>query len=404
MDNATLTLHEYQDALVELPVDDIEYIRTALRNRIAISRPLDGRGLLLNPMQHAGVVVLPSGRRLECRPKVPVRNFFTMLAVAFDLEPEFLHVSSTFQRIDEIFEFVIRYFADLVDERIHLGLFRSYAEREESLAAVRGRIAIEEDLRRNHVTRHLTHCRFTEFTWDIPENQVIRQVVHMASRWATTRSLRGYLHLLDHRLSEISPVAFPATVLDRFTYHRLNDDYRPIHRLCKLFLSGSGLSEEAGQFDFRTFLFDMNDLFERFVTNLLRVQLPSEYQIKAQYRVTLGSNGELPMYPDIVLIRAGRPVLVIDCKYKRISPDEFKNHDVYQVVAYCTALAVRNGLLIYPRHEGDLDTGFTVRQSSIRVRHASIDLGAPPSLFWTQCTTFATRTLTASLPNLAGIA
>jgi len=107
-----IVLYEYRETRVDLEPDDVTYIEHVLNNRIAISRPFHGGGVLLNPAQFAGIVILPSGRRLECRPKVPVRNFFAMLAVAFDLDSDFLPEATTYQRIDEVFEFVIRYFAD----------------------------------------------------------------------------------------------------------------------------------------------------------------------------------------------------------------------------------------------------------------------------------------------------
>jgi 5-methylcytosine-specific restriction enzyme subunit McrC len=51
-------------------------------------------------------------------------------------------------------------------------------------------------------------------------------------------------------------------------YNRLNGEYRQIHRLCGLFLQGASLSEELGPFEFRTFLLDMNKLFEDFVSKV----------------------------------------------------------------------------------------------------------------------------------------
>lgn len=49
----------------------------------------------------------------------------------------------------------------------------------------------------------------------------------------------------------------------------------------------------------------------------------------------------------IVSERAGTgalTVLVADCKYKRLEPDQFRHHDVYQLLAYCTASNVQRGL------------------------------------------------------------
>ncbi len=387
----SILLDEYQNTFVELQTDDLAYIERTLFKRIGISRPVRGGGHLLNPGPFAGIIVLPSGRRIECRPKVPVRSFFAMLAVAFDLDPDFMAETTTFQRIDEVFEFVIGYFAELVDRRISRGLYRAYVEREDNLLAVRGRIAIGEDVRRNHVLRHRTYCRFTELTWDIPENQIVRQVAHMTAGWVTGRVLRDELRRIDRVLGEVTPVRLPAQTIDRFSYGRLNDDYRPIHRLCRLFLDGASVSEDAGVFDFRTFLFDMNALFERFVTRLLVERMPASLEILDQRTIHLGTRGQVVMRPDIVVRQGGRAVLAIDCKYKRLDSGRFKNHDQYQILAYCTALDVTRGLLVYPRHEHALDEEIQVRNSAVRVHQVSIDLGGDRAAFAFACRNLVTQ-------------
>jgi 5-methylcytosine-specific restriction endonuclease McrBC regulatory subunit McrC len=64
-------------------------------------------------------------------------------------------------------------------------------------------------------------------------------------------------------------VVLPASIISRFQYNRLNEDYWQLHQFCRLLLEGASLSEESGPFDFQTFLVDMNKLFERFVTQIL---------------------------------------------------------------------------------------------------------------------------------------
>lgn len=386
-----IVLNEYQETWVDLDLADLAYVEQVLQDRISVARPFHGDGYLLNPNQFAGIVVLPSGRRIECRPKVPIGNFFVMLAIAFDLDPDFLQETTTYQRISEIFEFVIEYFAELVDRRINRGLYRSYVEREENLLAVRGRIVVGEDIRRNHILRHRTFCRFTELTWDIPENQIVRQVAHMTAGWVDSRELRDELRRIDRMLAEVAPVTLPARAIDRFSYGRLNDDYRPIHALCRLFLEGSSVSEEAGEFDFRTFLFDMNVLFERFVTRLIAHRVPPDVAVDPQAKITLGTLNEVTMFPDILLRCAGRASAAIDCKYKRLDTWQYKNHDQYQVLAYCTALDVTRGMLVYPRHEVALDQTIHVRNSNIHIRQISIDLGGDRLAFDASCREFVAR-------------
>jgi len=81
------------------------------------------------------------------------------------------------------------------------------------------------------------------------------------------------------------------------------------------------------------------------------------------------------MRPDIIVSEEGTMVLVADCKYKRLEPSEFKNHDVYQMLAYCTATRVRRGLLIYPLHSAAVQDLVIIRNTDTLIRQATIDLG-----------------------------
>ncbi len=381
----TIRLTEYQDERVRLDHTDAEFVLSRLAHRVAIRREVHSEDHVLNPGPFVGVVVLPSGRRLESFPKVPVRNLFHMLAVASGLEAPFRDEEVGVDRLDEVLEFVVAHFADLVERRIDVGLYRAYVEQEANLATVQGRIGVAEDVRRNHVLRHRTWCRYAEFTWDVPENQIVRQVVHLLGGWVRRPELRLRLRRIDAILAEVTPTNMSASAIGRFAYHRLNDDYRPIHRLCRLFLEGASLSEDEGPFDFRAFLVDMNKLFEAFVTEVLRERAPSRMVVRSQSQLFLGQDRRVEMRPDLLVDADQRTALVADCKYKRLAPDEFRHHDVYQLLAYCTASDVARGLLIYPAHEVQIQDEVRIRNAPISIRQTTIDLGGSGELLHRAC-------------------
>lgn len=389
--NDAIVLGEHRDHAVDLSPEDALFVATSLGKRISIRRTVTGSQYILNPGQFAGVASLPSGRRLECRPKVPVSSLLYMLAIASDLPSLLLDEWADFDRFDEILEFVAGHFVDLVEEQLARGLYRDYVEREDNLSAIRGRIAIAQDIRRNAVNRQFTFCRYGDFTWDIPENQVIRQVVHLLGVWNFAPALRGRLWRLDGQLGEVSPAWLPLGTFDRFRYHRLNAGYEPIHSLCWLFLSGASLSEHAGDFRFPGFLIDMNDVFEAFVTRILRKHLAPELAVADQVAETLDEERRIGMRVDLKFMRGGRVVAVGDCKYKLQSEQDAKVADVYQVLAYATALRVTRGFLFYPAHEKSAEDELRIRHSEVRIWRMPIDLGVEPKLLLAECARFAAR-------------
>lgn len=192
--------------------------------------------------------------------------------------------------------------------------------------------------------------------------------------WLDLHTGAGRLRRIDRLVGEVAPTNLAASVPDRFTYHRLTDDYQPMHRLCRLFLEGASLSEVEGSLTFRTFLLDMNRLFETFVTQVLRDRAPFGISVAAQVPIHLDEQKKVPMQPDLVIRDRGVSRLVADCKYKRLELDEFRHHDVYQVLAYCTAINVEQGLLVYPSHEVNVREEVSVRHAPVVIRQTTLDL------------------------------
>ena len=394
MSQQPIQLTEYQDWRGNLADEDSTFVLNELSKRFVYRREVLNRKSIdvINPKQWVGVMTLPSGRRLESRPKVPVRNLFYMLAAALDLRfssIKFWDEVAEYDRLDDVLEFVASYFADLVDERLKHGLYRAYVEQVENLPVVRGRINFAQDIRRNHALRHRTFCDFSEFTWDIPENQIIRQVAHLLAGWGFRRRLRFRLSRIDSALAEVTPTRLPPRTIDGFNYTRHNADYSHLHQLCRLFLEGASLHEDVGAFEFQTFLLDMNKLFEQFVTKLLMSRAPDGVLVHPQLRVHLDEGKHVNMAPDVVINVRGVPSLIADCKYKPLQSGEYKNHDIYQLLAYCTATNVNRGLLIYPQTGTDGREDIRVNNTTIVITHLTLDLNKEGEAFIEECEKFS---------------
>jgi 5-methylcytosine-specific restriction enzyme subunit McrC len=329
-----------------------------------------------------------------------------MLAIAFDFRSPFRQETARIERLDELLEFVVAYFVELVDARLRRGLYRDYVELEENLGIVRGRIVIGADIQRNAILRHRTYCRYSEFTRDIPENQIIRQVVHHLNGWVRGSELRLKLRQIDAVLAEVTPTNLPAAALDRMRYHRLNDDYYPIHQLCRLFLEGASVSEDEGPIDFKTFLIDMNRLFELFVTQILCDLAPRRVTIEGQARAWLDADQQIGIRPDILMRVNGSSAVVADCKYKRLPESEPVEQDLYQVLSYCVTIPAQFGILIYPKTEASPYPPVAIRNTAIQIQPVPINLDAAPEDFDGECERFADQVFSLTLaasrdPSLA---
>ena len=115
------------------------------------------------------------------------------------------------------------------------------------------------------------------------------------------------------------------------------------------------------------FLFDMAEVFEKFVGRLYK-ELDSSTQLQKQ-----GSFGSLILKPDIVTSEC-----IIDTKYKKVnSRKELKRDDKYQMYVYGKNLLCQDAMLLYPKHIEDVDDNLELGKGDklIRLKMKSLDLG-----------------------------
>jgi 5-methylcytosine-specific restriction enzyme subunit McrC len=102
------------------------------------------------------------------------------------------------------------------------------------------------------------------------------------------------------------------------------------------------------------------------------------------------------LQPDIVWYLRGKPVAVADAKYKAEQPAGYPNADLYQLLAYCIALGLPTGHLIYAKGN-EHPARHVIRRSGIEIICHAVDLAQPPSVLLAQVSDLAQR-LTASCP------
>lgn len=373
-------LSEYYSGPVKLDQEDASFVADCLK--FGVSGPWTGDLYQIEVRSHVCRALLPSSKRLvRVQPKMPIRNVLEMLGVAYGLytkkhgDPFGDLGEAEYERAPEIFETLVRYFLDKIEAKLMRGLMSDYVWREDDLTTIRGRISFDLHIRHSLIQRDRISCRFSEFLRDIPENQVLLWTLFVLSRmdfwmeetkrriFAAIKQFHG-VSLKVHRRGE-----FP-----EFHYHRLNDDYKDLHAWARLFVNMTAFSDKVGEIRFRGFLLDMNDLFEKYISQAF-LENHGQFEVKDQRRGLLFEERDVPIRPDLTILLNGRPVAVVDAKYKRTHEEEFKNFDVYQMIAYSTALGVDSAFLIYPEEdESDSAWQGRVRRSPIRVSVHTVNL------------------------------
>ncbi|HEV7677953.1 MAG TPA: hypothetical protein VGQ42_05260 [Candidatus Dormibacteraeota bacterium] len=376
---SAIRLAEYgSQTAEELTRDDLGFLTS--RYRQAVVATVDPVSLLprLTASSWVGVIVLPSGCEIRITTKVPVANLFYMLAVVNDWQFRSEDVAG-YATEATILYVVARYFRDQLLALDGRGLYRAYTDVSDNLAAVRGRIDLPHDLRQNLIERERTACIFSEFTRDIRENQFLRQTAHLLSECGLVDDFAPDFARIDYWWSDVRRTSHSPDMATSFTYHRLNEHYRSVHQLAALLLRWLSPDGSDGDRRFPAFLVNMNDLYEKFIRQSIVDRASGTMRVRKPRRLPLDRASSAHIQPDLLFEHHSRPILVGDCKYKRTGVKTDSDSDLYQMVAYCTALGLETGVLVYPRHLADVNDELVLRGSPIRLLRMTVDLGLPLS-------------------------
>ncbi|MGI8333691.1 McrC family protein [Actinomadura scrupuli] len=328
----------------------------ALAKRITL-RWLRGDTLEITANSHVGVVNL-NCVAIHVRPKLAGRELSVLQMLDYASGLPALRNLDQLQRLGQglhLRDLVCLLLARETDKLLRHGLRRDYLRREESLPAVRGRLLIDRQILRRYGQLDRLECRYDELSSDIPDNQLCGAALQVAARSTGDPTVRASARRLA---ADFADVCVPdrlniRATEERLTYHRGNEHYRNAHRWALLLLRGAAFSDlySATGPSSQAFMIDMNVLFEKFVTQLLRdATRGSGIAVRDQDSLDKAichqdGHSYTTITPDIQLVHGHGPGAwrcSIDAKYKLYTDNKVKPGDLYQSFTYAQALSNQN--------------------------------------------------------------
>ena len=290
---------------------------------------------------------------------------------------------------DSLLELFVLLFVEASERVLRRGLLSGYVEREDDLPMVRGRILGDRQVLERFGQLDRIICRFDELEHDVVENQLLTAALQASSPRVTSVGLQ-------RRICRLRGVFEPICDTDQLdlggarttvAYNRLNAHYETAHQLGWLLFDALGIDDlfAPGETRSFSFLLNMNQLFERFVTRVVEQILPvARYRVTSQIpfkSVVWNVSSQRPytnIIPDIVVERRGGAEcrVAIDAKYKLYDERGFDQSDIYQTFLYAFTLGatasdgVPTSLLLYPA------TAEEPRSTRLQIRRLSGGAGA----------------------------
>ncbi|MFF4763881.1 McrC family protein [Streptomyces sp. NPDC001292] len=323
----------------------------------------------------------PAQVRLSVAPKVPVDRLLHLLGYA---EEEWLHDGGPVDAAPrtDLLPAVARAYTRAAQRALRQGVLLGYRETEASQPVLRGRLRAAAQMSRRPGLALPLEVAYDEHTVDIAENQLLLGAARRLLRVPGVGGRqRVALHALTARLDGVtSPV--PGAPPPRWRRNRLNARYHRSLALAELILGGTSYELEDGRaVTVDGVMFQMWRVYEAFLARALGEALTRKAGgwYKTQDRDHfLATPRRYVLRPDLVHYLPApsggrRAAVVVDAKYKR----GFHRDDLYQMLAYCIRLGLRDGHLVYASGRADV-VGVPVAEGEVRLHRHVLDLDQPP--------------------------
>lgn len=351
------------------------------RHHKQLVRPCKTDGQLhLQVLNYVGSVTTPCGTQIEILPKHSVHcdakslvrgrsALIKMLNRVYGLnmrEFERAQLQLFKQPLPEV---MIAQFLLELKQLIRHGIRSDYRTIQDEVPYLKGRLQVTTQLRQPPGRQHKFQVEYDEFLPDRAENRLIHSSLKQVLRWSECRDSQRLARELLFIFDDIPLSKNHSSDFDRWQNDRNMQHYSATKPWCEFILKEQSPFTLAGAHFGQSFLFPMNDLFEKYVACVLDKQLAVGFKLTPQAAscslVNSHNNRKLFLLkPDLLVKRGCEAVAVLDCKWKLL--DQNKNHetgteeknyglsqgDIYQLYTYGQKYLNGKGhvYLIYPLH------------------------------------------------------
>jgi 5-methylcytosine-specific restriction enzyme subunit McrC len=327
------------------------------------------------------------------------KNFLVMLSVACDLPIKVQQSTNLFSEKSDWLEILTRLFVIELTQQIQSGIHQEYVNLEDQLPTIKGRWLFDKQFRKKSLPITRFDVSYDEYSPDTTLNQIFLVTVDELLKLTHDPTNRSFLLNLHNLLNTCNPnKKCNLSEFSKVHFSRLNERFRPAFNIAKLFWEQKTVQLTTGETSAFSFSFDMNRLFQDYVTRIIQKNsltlLPNEWQeaeVISQshgYQVYLAKSIDqdqkidrqvFRMIPDILITAPPRnPFLIIDTKYKKLNRDTadkgVSESDIYQMLAYSQSWKCERILMIYPGNSEKLTNMLFTLLGQNKVKIQAIEL------------------------------
>ena len=330
-------------------------------------------GKFIQARNYVGVLQTKGGLTIEILPKIADKTdaersravFIKMLRALKNFPFKSSNLASLKTQNLPLLEIFISMFLCELEALVKKGIKSDYVALEENLNFLKGKLNINEQIKRNSVHKERFYVGYNEFLSDIKINRIIKTTLKFLYKKSNFNKNQQKIRELLFMFDEVSTCDDYKNFFEKLIINRQVKHYEQTLLWCKIFLLGNSFTPHKGDDLAFALLFDMNALFESYVGDFIKKSFPSTI-LQHSEKHLIEAPKSFKLKPDIFL----EGEFIADTKWKIIRQDinesekkyKISQADLYQLYAYGKKHECSKLYLIYPKIDG-------ARQETMKFRY-----------------------------------
>ena len=323
-------------------------------------------GKFIQARNYVGVLQTKSGLTIEILPKIADKNdaerskavFIKMLRTLKNFPFKSSNLASLKTQNLPLLEIFISMFLCELEALVKKGIKSDYVALEENLNFLKGKLNINEQIKRNSVHKERFYVGYSEFLSDIKINRIIKTTLKFLYKKSNSSKNQQKIRELLFIFDEVSECEDYKNFFAKLVINRQIRHYEQTLLWCKIFLLNNSFTPHKGDDLALALLFDMNALFESYVGNFIKKKFSGTI-LQHSEKHLVEEPKSFKLRPDIFL----KGKFIADTKWKIVSSrDDISQADLYQLYAYGKKHECDKLHLIYPKIDD-------IRQKTMKFRY-----------------------------------
>ncbi|WP_148785382.1 McrC family protein [Campylobacter concisus] len=320
-------------------------------------------GKFIQARNYVGILQTKSGLTIEILPKIADKTdtdkskavFIKMLRALKNFPFKSSNLASLKTQNLPLLEIFISMFLCELEALVKKGIKSDYVALEENLNFLKGKLNINEQIKRNSVHKERFYVGYSEFLSDIKINRIIKTTLKFLYKKSNSSKNQQKICELLFIFDEVSTCDDYKNFFEKLIINHRVKHYEQTLLWCKIFLLNNSFTPHKGDDLAFALLFDMNALFESYVGDFIKKSFPGTI-LQHSEKHLIEAPKSFKLKPDIFL----EGEFIADTKWKIIRQDinesekkyKISQADLYQLYAYGKKYECGELYLIYPKIDG----------------------------------------------------